>query len=138
MKANLMKKVIEMSKNEAKRAGVPNSEEFKMLQELRVAFPNFNIEIQKTKARDTMRGLTEDYMRRYIQEHDGKNETIMSEFKTLCGEDGDFVKKASYGELKQWFLLNYPKVKKFAGRKESYYECGESAPRRTKQRWQEQ
>lgn len=111
MKANLMKKVIEMSKSEANKAGVPTSNEFKTLQELRAAFPTYEVEIiQKTKARDTMRGLTENYMRRYIEKHDNEEGTIMSEFKTLCGEDGDLSKKASYGELKQWFLSHFPNV----------------------------
>ena len=131
MKANLLKKVIEMSKSEAKRAGIPNSEEFKMLKELRIEFPTFEITVQKTKARDTMGGLTEDYMRRYIQKHDNDEGSIMSEFKTLCGEDGDFAKKASYGELKQWFLSHFPNVEEMFKKKDRIME--EAKARRAEQ-----
>ncbi len=112
MRANLMKKVIEMSKNEAKKAGVYNSDEFKKLQELRAAFPTYAVEIiQKTKARDTMRGLTEDYMRRYIEKH-CEDESIKEEFEFLCGNSEDALEKAAYGKLKKWFLDTFPEVEK--------------------------
>lgn len=117
MQANMVKKVIEMTKNEAKAAGKVNSNEFAELNSLRAAYPNFRIVIRASKSKDSMKGLDTNYMERYIKAHDDAENTILKEFYALRGLDENGVKKefaqtVSYGELKMWFLATYPEVKK--------------------------
>ena len=118
MKAIIGAKVIEMNKTEAKAAGRYNSEEFKELNALRVAYPDFRIVIKTTKSKDNMSGLTVSYMEKYISTHDDEDGTIMSEFRTLRGLDengnkSEIADSVSYGELKMWFLSVYPEAERF-------------------------
>ena len=56
-------------------------------------------------------------MKKYIESHDNEEKTIMVEFNTLRGiVDGiesEFVDKAKFGEVKAWFLLKFPEIKKY-------------------------
>lgn len=115
MKANIMCKVIEMTKVEAKKAGIVGTAEFDQLKELREAYPTFRIEVKASKSKSTMKGLTIPYMKKYIEAHDDAEKTNMTIFNSLRGldEDGNEIalaRVATYGELKMWFLDTYPEV----------------------------
>ena len=115
MKAIFERKVIEMTKSEAKAAGKVGTAEFEELASLRAACPGFRIVVKASKSNDNMKGLTVDYMKKYIEKHDDKNGTNMSIFNQLRGLDDDgkkieFARVATYGELKMWFLDTYPEV----------------------------
>ena len=123
MNANLMTKKIEMTKTEAKAAGKPNTAEYNTLLELMKNFPGFQIEIVKSAAKkvDRFKGLDYDYMEAYIMSHskENKKETkpILEVFYELRGLDKDGKKigmaaAASYGEIKMWFLTQYPEIEK--------------------------
>lgn len=130
MNANLMTKKIEMTKTEAKAAGKPNTAEYNTLLELMKNFPGFQIEIVKSAAKkvDRFKGLDYDYMEAYIMSHskeieieleENKKETkpILEVFYELHGLDKDGKKigmaaAASYGEIKMWFLTQYPEIEK--------------------------
>ena len=114
MNANLMTKKIEMTKTEAKAAGKPNTAEYNTLLELTNNFPGYQIEIVKTAAKkvDRFKGLDYNYMRDYIKSH---NEELLKEFYTLRGLDENGKKvgmaaAASYGEIKMWFLEQFPEI----------------------------
>ena len=114
MNANLMTKKIEMTKTEAKAAGKPNTAEYNTLLELTNNFPGYQIEIVKTAAKkvDRFKGLDYNYMTDYIKSH---NEELLKEFYTLRGlnENGKKVgmaAAASYGEIKMWFLEQFPEI----------------------------
>ena len=78
MKANIMCKVIEMTKVEAKKAGIVGTAEFDQLKELREAYPTFRIEVKASKSKSTMKGLTIPYMKKYIEAHDDAEKTNMT------------------------------------------------------------
>lgn len=119
MYAEITKKEIIMNKTEAKNAGKPNTEEFNQMMELRSAFPGFAVVVKsERKSRDNYKGLTYDYMRKYIEKHDGEN---ASENKALLnemlGKDADgnadpTLIVRSYGEIKMWFLETHPEIEK--------------------------
>ena len=120
MNANLMNKRIEMTKTEAKNAGKPNTEDYKMLVELMKNFPTFQIEIRKSAAKrtDRFKGLDYDYMKQYIELHDA---TKMETFYELRGLDENGHKVgmtavASYGEIKMWFLTQFPEIERMGER----------------------
>ncbi len=120
MYANIKTKEIIMSKKEAKAAGAVNTPEFHELNALRAANPGFRIEVKTTKSKDTMKGLTADYMEKFIEARIAKNEDEvdmenLQMFYTLRGRDEegnkvDFAPVVSYGELKMWFLSQYPEI----------------------------
>ena len=127
-----MTKKIEMTKTEAKAAGKPNTAEYNTLLELMKNFPGYQIEIVKSTAKkgDRLKGLDYDRMETYIKQHpldievemeDGKTETkpILEVFYELRGLDKDgkkvgMVAAATYGEIKMWFLNEFPEIEKMA------------------------
>lgn len=114
MNANISSATIILNKAEAKAAGKTTSAEFAELNELRAAYPTFRIVIRASKSNDNMKGLTVEYMKKYISAHDDENGSTMKVFNSLRGiyEDGatEFARVATYGELKMWFLDTYPEI----------------------------
>ena len=110
-----MSKKIEMTKTEAKAAGKPNTAEYNTLLELMKNFPGYQIEIVKSaKKVDRFKGLDYDYMEDYIKSH--KSE-LLETFYELRGLDKDGKKvgmaaAATYGEIKMWFLTQFPEIEK--------------------------
>ena len=114
-------RTIEISKkfaNEAKKFG---TEEYRMLQEARKDYPRYKVTVKAAAKRaDSFKGLNQDYMLGYIKTHDKKDEQgnvidNLSVFYSLTGRDAEGEKKvfsevATYGELKKWFLEQYPEV----------------------------
>ena len=118
MNANHITKKIEMTKTEAKSAGKPNTDAYNTLLELMKNFPGYEIEIVKSasKKTDRFKGLDYNYMTDYIKSH---NKEHLKEFYTLRGLDENGKKvgmaaAASYGEIKMWFLEQFPEVEKMA------------------------
>ena len=116
MKANIVCKVIEMTKTEAKNAGIYGTVEFEELANLRKEFPNFRIVTKTSKSRDNMKGLDTKFMEKYIKEHDkSEDKALLKEFYSLRGLDENgkkkqFAQAVPYGILKQWFLTYFPEV----------------------------
>lgn len=113
MNANLEMKKIVMTKTEAKAAGNPATPEYATLLELMKNFPTFPIEIMKaTKKVDRFKGLNYEYMENYIKIH---KEDLLETFYELRGLDKDGKKvglaaAATYGEIKMWFLTQFPEI----------------------------
>ena len=116
MTINYEKNEIEMTKKESRQAGIIGSEEFEALLKLRTAFPGCKIVVKSApKSKDHLKGLTVDYMKAYIEAHDDDEKSVMKEFYQLRGldENGkpmELAAVASYGELKMWFLDQFPEI----------------------------
>ena len=125
MYANLMTKKIVMTKTEAKAAGKLNSEKFNELHTLRTMYPTFEIEIKASSAKKKTdyKGLTYDYMMKYIEAHDDEEKSIMAEFKMLRATSDEakeaLAESASYKEIKEWFLKKFPAIAKFHEKREA-------------------
>lgn len=119
MNANLEKKVIEMTKSEAKEAGKLNSEKFKELQAYLAVYPGYTVEIKApAKRKVEFKGLTYDYMRVYILKHDDEQQSIMAEFNILIAQDkkdgiegSEHLEAAGYLDVRDWFLKKYPEIR---------------------------
>ena len=116
MNANLFSRKIEMTKTEAKAAGKPNTTEYNTLLELMKNFPGFQIEIVKSAAKkvDRFKGLDTNYMENYIKSHKPE---LLETFYELRGLDANGKKvelaaAATYGEIKMWFLAQFPEIEK--------------------------
>ncbi len=121
MFTNLLSKKIEMTKTEAAKAGKFNSAEYNELAALMERFPSFEIVIVKTntKSADHFKGLTYEFMENYIKSH---NNALLVEFYEFCGKDENgkklhFGVKFSYGEIRMWFLEQFPEIENFEARK---------------------
>ena len=116
---NAKNATIELTKVFAKNASRFGSEEYKQLQQARADYPTFRVVIRKAgKSVDHLKGLTFDFMLEYISSHDKKFEdgtTVKEAFLQLSARDEDGkkiegVEYASYGEIKKWFLEQYPEL----------------------------
>lgn len=108
-------KKIRLPKAFAKASGKYGSEEYRMLMEIKRDVPNYEVIVETTRkqSKDNFKGLTYDYMERYIKKHNSK---LIEEFKILRGEKEDMnglFKSRSYSQIKKWFLTNFPEVKNF-------------------------
>ncbi len=124
IRINERKRIIEVTKAFAKEASKFGTEEYSNLQEVRRDYPNFKVVTKKTASKSNgFKGLTLDYMAKYIAEHDTDNK-VMTEFNILCGKDHEgnkveFAEAASYGEIKKWFLNTYPEIGEFHNKLEN-------------------
>ena len=118
---NTTNATIELTKAFAKNASRFGSEEYKQLQQARADYPNCRVVVRKVaKTGDRMKGLTFDYMLEYIEKNDkpfNEEMTVKVAFFQITGRDenGDRIEgseSASYGEIKKWFLEQYPEVNK--------------------------
>ena len=76
---------IEMNKGFAKAASLFGSPEYEELQAARRDYPQFRVvTISKKAAKPEYKGLTIEYMEKYIAAHDDDG-TIMEEFRMLRG-----------------------------------------------------
>ena len=120
MKINYTSMTIEMTKAEAKNAGKVGTEAFKEMLSLMQQFPNYKIQVitrAATKKTCDYKGLTFNYMEKYIASHDDENNSIMAEYQALRGKSDEakevLADSCSYKEIKEWFLKKFPAIKQF-------------------------
>ena len=106
---------IEMAKSEHRAAHTYGTTEYENLQEVRKAYPGFKVVVKERKRTDRLKGLDVEYMKNYIKVHDDAEGSILKKFYQLRGLDGNGKKvalaaAASFGELRMWFLNQYPEV----------------------------
>ena len=115
-------RTIEVSKSFDKAASRFGTREYEAMQQVRKDYPDFTIVVKtvRTKA-DHFKGLTYDFMEKYIASHDDA-EARMATFNDLRGKSDDALafgmEAFAYGEVKAWFLKNYPEIEAFQRRRE--------------------
>ncbi len=119
IRINEAKRTIEVTKAFSKEASKFGTEAYRDLQEVRRDYPNFKVVTRSVgKKNNTFKGLTFEYMEKYIKEHKKENENILVEFYEKCGKNQEgkkveFAECDSYGEIKKWFLSKYPELEAF-------------------------
>lgn len=114
IKINEKNRTIEVAKSFSNKASIFGSDEYNMLKAARADFPNFKVvAINSGKKNNSFKGLTIDYMKKYIENHDNEEKEIMKDFCVLCGRNEEWeitelAATATYGEIKSWFLKKYP------------------------------
>lgn len=119
MTINYNSMTIEMTKAESKSAGKVGTEAFREMLSLMQQFPNYKILVvtrATTKKSSELKGLTYDYMEKYIQAHD-KDQSIMKEYQMLRGLSDEaqeaLADSCSYQEIKKWFLGKFSEIAQF-------------------------
>ena len=111
MQLNLKNGTISLTTAEARKASEIGSDLYNQLIKVKADFPNFEVKVisNKSKRTDTLKGLTYDYMEKYIISH-GSEEQLKN-FKEFCTKDEMNGKPAMpYGKIKKWFLIQFPEV----------------------------
>ena len=133
IRINEAKRELEITKAFANKANKYGTSEYDDLQKARRDYPKFKVVIRHTKKNvDGFKGLTLEYMEKYIKEHreiktiDEETQEeitidVLVEFYAKCGKDKDgkkidFLKAERYGIIKKWFLEIYPVFEEYRQR----------------------
>ena len=121
---NERRRELVITKKFDKAASRFGSPEYLELREARREFPSFKVVVRANNKnkKDTYKGLTFEYMEKYIKAHDDEKNTIMTEFRVLRAqtEDGEeaLAVSCSYQEIKVWFFGKYPQIAEFHKKRE--------------------
>jgi len=121
---NYKNHTLELSRKFADAAAKYGTEEYKELQEVRRDYPGYKVNVVKSRKddkkkedKDVFKGLTYDYMEKYIEAHDDEEKSIMAEYLDLRGKSDEAKRlqagSASFLEIRSWFLNTFPAIEAF-------------------------
>ena len=124
VRINRNSRTIEVSKSFDKAASRFGTREYEAMQQVRKDYPSFTVVVKTVRNKaDHFKGLTYDFMEKYITSHDDDAKSIMKAFKDLRGQSDEAklfgAEALSYGEIKAWFFKTYPEIEAFQKRRES-------------------
>ncbi len=116
-------RTIEVTKSFDKAASRFGTREYEALQQVRKDYPDFAIVVKTVRTKsDRFKGLTYDFMEKYIASHDDADERLatFNDLRAKSEEAQAFgYGSLSYGEIKAWFFKNYPEIEAFQQRREN-------------------
>ena len=116
IRVNYVDRKIILSSAFVKKAFIPGTDEYKALQSVRNDYPNFALVTRKFKtntAQEHYRGLTYDFMRGYIRDHEADPKPVLEELEEMIGISKCHSLNKRYPTIKAWFLERYPEVAEF-------------------------
>ena len=120
MKVNMFERKIVLTKKEMTAASRYGSDAYKALQDARHDNPGYEVVIvtrMVKKPRETYKGLTYEYMEKYIKTHDDAEKTIWAEYMMYRGTPinptDELPVAYTYSQMKVWFLDKYDEIAKF-------------------------
>ncbi len=108
IKIDPSKKTIILTNKFSQKAYNVGTKEFEELQEVHLAYPNYKIvtrTIKKKQGKESYKGLTYEYMTKYIKTHDDTGIMELAFNELLSRIECHSVK---YAHIKKWFLENFP------------------------------
>lgn len=118
LKIDRENRLIVMDRTFAKLSENTRSEEYTHLQQVRKDYPTFQVvtrTIKKNPKKETYAGLTYDYMKFYIFNHEPaeNRKNALAEFDELILISKCHTKAKRYPTIKKWFLEKYPEIVQF-------------------------
>ena len=118
LKVDIANARLVMDKTFAKNCVIAGSAEYNLLQATRNDYPKFTVvqrTIKRNKKKECYRGLTYDYMKAYIANHETEEEAkvVRAELDEMILISQCHSKGYRYPTIKAWFLEKYPKVAEF-------------------------
>lgn len=113
---NEKKRTIEMSKKDYASACKFGTEKYKELQEARRAYPNYRVIAVKSKVSgaNVYKGLTYNFMEKYIMNHDDEKKTTMNEYLGMKDKAEEFgAGSDAYQNIREWFIEKYPEIEEY-------------------------
>lgn len=101
---------IVMDKAFAQKAKDTHSDEYAHLRQVRLDYPNYAVIVRTIKQntnKETYKGLTYEYMFRFLKAYHGERDIKKLEKKIFISE----CHRIRYPKIKKWFLEEYPDVK---------------------------
>ena len=107
--------LLVMDRTFAKKSENTMSNEYRHLQDVRAAYPDYTVirrEIKKNPNKECWRGLTYAYMENYISTHEEGAELVkvLTEFSELRLISQCHSAAHRYPVIKRWFLSKYPEI----------------------------
>ncbi len=124
---NAKNHTIEMNKTVTKAASRFGTPEYNELQEARRAYPTFRVvTVAKKTAKPVYKGLTFEYIEKYIAAHDDDEKSITAEYLMLrgldeAGKNAD-ADSANYSDIKDWFFQTFPAIEQFHSERNALLE----------------
>ena len=117
--------LIIMDRTFAKNAENTRSDEYRHLQSVRQDYPTYTVirkQIKKPAHKESYKGLTYDYMRTYITNHEPEatRQTMSDELEHMI--EISKCHSIRYATIKKWFLAKYPDIAGFGNEVESRSE----------------
>jgi len=125
---NRKMRTLEITKKFDKASSRYGSDEYKELQNALAENPGFKVVVKSStsKKKETYKGLTFEYMEKYISTHDVEDGSIMAEYEMMRGTSEEALdacaESMSYHEIKAWFLDTYPAIAEFHKKREALAE----------------
>lgn len=124
---NAKNHTIEMNKAFTKAASIFGTDEYNALQAVRRDYPTFKVvTVAKKAAKVEYKGLTFEYMEKYISTHDDENQSIMATYNMLRGKSkagiDAMAATASYADIKEWFFMTFPAIEAFHSNRDALLE----------------
>ncbi len=107
---------ISISSAFAKKALIPGTDEYAQLQSVRKDFPEFRLVTRQFKTntkQEHYRGLTYEFMRDYIGDHEADPNPVLEELDKQIGISKCHSLNKRYPTIKKWFLNRYPEIAQF-------------------------
>lgn len=128
VRINRTNRTVEVTKSFDKAARRFGSEAYNALQQVRKDYPDFAVVVKAARTKtDHMKGLTYEFMAKYIASHDDDQQTNMKMFDDLRGKSEEAelfgIAGVPYSEIKAWFLRTYPEIEAFVQRREQALEA---------------
>lgn len=125
-----------MDRTFAKNAENTRSEEYRHLQSVRQDYPTYIVirkQIKTPAHKESYKGLTYDYMRTYINNHEPEDtrQTMSDELEHMI--EISKCHSIRYAAIKKWFLAKYPDVAGFGAKEDEPKDESESKSEDTKQ-----
>lgn len=112
MKVNFFERTIELGAKEMKLASLPHTREYQELLSVMRDLPNFSITVKQPRiTHNANRGLTYDFMERYIAEKASEKLDDFHVVRTLGG----------YPMTSKWFRNEFPEQRKELHTESSYF-----------------
>ena len=112
MRINYTTQTIELTKAEAKAAGVVPSEAYNELMSIRTQNPTFKVTVNSASSKVSKKNqIKYGDMERYISAHDDENGSIMKEFNARrnAKENGALYAE-NFFEIKKWFFSQFSEL----------------------------
>lgn len=113
------KSVIEVNTIFAKMMENPRSDEYELLQKIKMENPGFTVsrrQIKSNPKKDTYKGLTYERMEEYITKYaanEDRKKADLAELEKMIDISKCHGMAYRYPTIKKWFLAKYPEVAKF-------------------------
>lgn len=118
LKVDIANARLVMDRTFAKNCAIAGSAEYNLLQSARKDYPNFTVEqrtIKRNANKECYRGLTYDYMKKYISSHESEEtvDSVMAELEEMILISKCHSMGYRYPTIKAWFLAKYPEIAAF-------------------------